>query len=156
VQFIVYSFVSDSKYMKYSVYFPLVGMCLVWNIFRRHGLRHRSMATRLLWSWVRIPREAWMFVCCVYCQVEVSATADHSSRGVLPTVARRVWSRNLMDKEAMRMPSAGKHNRQNHNTPAHRPRNHTLYNILPIWFVFQVTRKDLRSFLMMAGYCWNM
>jgi len=37
----------------------------------------------------------------VCCQVEVSATDDHSSRGVLPTVARRcVWSRNLENKEA--------------------------------------------------------
>jgi hypothetical protein len=32
----------------------------------------------------------------VCCQVEISATDDHSSRGVLPTVARRcVWLRNL-------------------------------------------------------------
>jgi hypothetical protein len=35
--------------------------------------------------------------------------------------------------------------------PAHRPRNHTLYDIPPIRFVFQVTQKDLRSSLMMAG-----
>jgi hypothetical protein len=27
--------------------------------------------------------------------------ADHLSRGVLPTVARRVWSRNLMSKEPL-------------------------------------------------------
>jgi hypothetical protein len=38
----------------------------------------------------------------------------------------------------------------------HRPRNHTLYDIPPIQFVFQVTQKDLRSYLMMAGYCHNM
>jgi hypothetical protein len=41
----------------------------------------------------------------------------------------------------------------NHDTPAHRPRHHTLYDIPPILFVFQVTQKDLRSSLMMAGYC---
>jgi len=29
------------------------------------GLRRRSTAARLLRSWVRIPRRAWMFVCCV-------------------------------------------------------------------------------------------
>jgi len=34
----------------------------------------------------------------VCCQLEVFATADHSSRGVLPTVVRRcVWSRNLVN-----------------------------------------------------------
>jgi hypothetical protein len=38
------------------------------------GLSHRSTAVRLLWSWVRIPPGAWMFVCCVCFQVEVSAT----------------------------------------------------------------------------------
>ena len=28
------------------------------------GLRRRSVAVRLLRSWVRIPPGAWMFVCC--------------------------------------------------------------------------------------------
>jgi hypothetical protein len=39
----------------------------------------------------------------VRCQVEVSVRrADRSSRGVLPTVARHcVWSRNLMNEEAV-------------------------------------------------------
>ena len=38
----------------------------------------------------------------VYCQVEVSGRADHSSRGVLPTVVRRcVWSRKLVNEEAL-------------------------------------------------------
>jgi hypothetical protein len=40
--------------------------------------------------------------------------------------------------------------------PAHRPRNHTLYDIPPIRFVFKVTQKNLRSSLMVAGYCRNM
>jgi hypothetical protein len=44
----------------------------------------------------------------------------------------------------------------NHDTPAHRPRNHTLYDMPPIRFVFPVTQKDLRRSLMMAGYCRNM
>jgi hypothetical protein len=48
---------------------------------------------------------------------------------------------------------AGKHNRQNHDTLAHRPYNHTLYDIPPNQFVFQVTQKELGSSLMMAGYC---
>jgi hypothetical protein len=34
--------------------------------------------------------------------------------------------------------------------------NHTLHDIPPIRFVFQVTQEDLRSSLMMAGYCRNM
>jgi hypothetical protein len=67
------------------------------------GLRRRSTAARLLRSWVLIPPRAWMFVCCVCCQVERSLRrADHSYRGILPTVARRcVWSRNLVDEEAI-------------------------------------------------------
>jgi hypothetical protein len=40
----------------------------------RH-LRCMSTAARLLRSWVRIPPGAWMVVCVVYCQVEVSATS---------------------------------------------------------------------------------
>jgi hypothetical protein len=35
----------------------------------------RSTAAQLLRSWVRIPPRAWMFVCVVFCQVEVSATS---------------------------------------------------------------------------------
>jgi hypothetical protein len=38
-----------------------------------HGIRRRSTATRLLRSWVRNPPGTWMFVCCVFCQVEVDA-----------------------------------------------------------------------------------
>jgi hypothetical protein len=45
---------------------------------------------------------------------------------------------------------------RNHNNLTYRPSNHTLYDIPPIRFVFQVTQKDLRSSLMMAGYCQNM
>ena len=126
------------------------------------GLRRRSAAARLLRLWVRIPPEAWMFVCCecfvlsgrglcdeliirleksywlwcvTVCDLETSwmrrpwptggcraknkqtnkqtnkwthnmKTANDSlrdsSRGVLPPVMRRcVWSRNLVNKEAM-------------------------------------------------------
>jgi hypothetical protein len=36
------------------------------------------------------------------------------------------------------------------------PRNHTLYDIPLIRFLFQVTEKDLKSSQMMAGYCRNM
>ena len=61
--------------------------------FRRspwpRGRRRESTAARLLGLRVRIPQGAWMSVSWVlffFCQVEVSATGNHSSRGVLPTV----------------------------------------------------------------------
>jgi hypothetical protein len=38
------------------------------------GLMRRSSAARPLRLWVRIPLEAWTFVCCECCQVEVPAT----------------------------------------------------------------------------------
>jgi len=54
------------------------------------GLRRRSTAARLLRLWFRNPMGAWMsVVCIVCCQIEVSAKADRSSRGVLSTVVRR-------------------------------------------------------------------
>jgi len=67
------------------------------------GLRRRSAAARLLRLWVRIPPVAWMSVCCDCCVLSCTQRrADHSSRGVLPTVVRRcVWSRNLVVEEAL-------------------------------------------------------
>ena len=41
-----------------------------------HGLRHRSAAARLLWSWVRIPPGAWMFVCCECCVLSGRGLCD--------------------------------------------------------------------------------
>ena len=40
------------------------------------GLRRRSTATRLLRSWVRIPRGAWMFVCCECCVLSGGGLCD--------------------------------------------------------------------------------
>ena len=59
---------------------------------------------RLLGLWVRIPpwRVCLSIVSVLCCQVEVSASAEHSTGGVLPTVLRRcMWSRILMNEEAM-------------------------------------------------------
>ena len=63
------------------------------------GLRLRSAAARSLRLWVRIPSGAWMYVVSVVCCQR--SEIDHSSRGILPTVARRcLWSRNLENEEA--------------------------------------------------------
>ena len=67
-------------------------------------LRRTSAAARLPRLWVRIPPGAWMSVyckCCVMSGRGLLGRADHSSRGVLPTVVRRcVWFRNPVN-EAM-------------------------------------------------------
>jgi hypothetical protein len=57
---------------------------------------------------------------------------------------------------ALIVPSVGTHNTRSHDNPAHRPRNHTLYDIPTLSCVFQVTQEDPISSLMMAGYCRNM
>jgi hypothetical protein len=62
-----------------------------------------AAATRLLRSWVWIPLGSWIFVCYECCLLSgrgLWRRADHSSRGVLPTVVRRcVWSRNLKNED---------------------------------------------------------
>jgi hypothetical protein len=66
------------------------------------GLRSRSTVTSLLRSWVRIPPgHGCLSVVCVV-RYRSLRRADHSSRGVLPIVSRRcVWSRNLVNEEAI-------------------------------------------------------
>ena len=83
--------VSWVKHLKY------VDSYLEWTLRRtcrflwQRGLRRRSAAALLLRLWFRIPPEAWMPVCCECCVVRQMPLrgADHSSRGVLPTVVRR-------------------------------------------------------------------
>jgi hypothetical protein len=65
--------------------------------------RHRSSAARLPRLWVRIPpmNGCLLWVLCVVSWKSLQR-ADHSSRGVVPTVVRRcVWFRNLVNEEAM-------------------------------------------------------
>ena len=77
------------------------------------GLRRRSATARWLRPWVRIPPGAWMFVCCECCVLSALRRADHSSRGVLPTVVRRcVWSRNLKNEEAMTRVGSQRHKKK--------------------------------------------
>jgi hypothetical protein len=57
---------------------------------RGHGLRRGTAAAHLLGLWFQNPPEAWMFVSCeCLCVVRQRSLrrADHSSRGVLPSVA---------------------------------------------------------------------
>ena len=67
------------------------------------GLRRRSTAARPLRLWVRIPPEAWMFVCCECCVLSDRGLCD----GLItrPQKSYRlwhvvVWSINLENEEA--------------------------------------------------------
>ena len=53
------------------------------------GVRRRSAAVRLVRLWVRILPRVWMFVLC-FARYGSLRRADHSARGVLPTVVIRV------------------------------------------------------------------
>jgi hypothetical protein len=62
-----------------------------------HGLRRRSLASRLLRSWVRIPLGAWMFVCCECCVLWGRGLRD----GLItrPEESYRLWRLVLCDQE---------------------------------------------------------
>ena len=64
----LYSLKQDGCTDIYFIYrlFKKVLVIECWSQWPR-GLRRRSAAARLLRSWVRIPRGAWMFVCCECC-----------------------------------------------------------------------------------------
>jgi len=53
------------------------------------GLRRRSAAARLLRSWVRIPRGAWMFVCCECCVLSGRGLCDELI--TRPEESYRLW-----------------------------------------------------------------
>jgi hypothetical protein len=61
------------------------------------GLRRRSSAARLLRSWVRIPTEAWMFVCCEFCVLSGRGFCD----GLItrPEKSYRMWRGAVCDEE---------------------------------------------------------
>jgi hypothetical protein len=52
-------------------------------------LRRRSSAASLLRLWVRIPQEAWMFVCCEYCVLSGRGLCDGLI--TLPEESYRLW-----------------------------------------------------------------
>jgi len=61
------------------------------------GLRRRSSAARLPRLWVRIPPEAWMFVCCECCVLSGSGLCD----GLItrPEESYRLWRVVVCDQE---------------------------------------------------------
>ena len=82
------------------------------------GLRRRSAAARLLRSWVRIPPEAWMFVCCDCCVLSGRGICDELI--TRPEESYRLWCVVVCDLETSKMrrpwPTLGrsaKENKQN-------------------------------------------
>ena len=61
------------------------------------GLRRRSAAARLLRSWVRIPPEAWMFVCCECCVLSGRGLCDELITH--PEESYRLWCVVVCDEE---------------------------------------------------------
>ena len=61
------------------------------------GLRRRSSAARLLRMWVRIPPEAWLFVCCEYCVLSRRSLCD----GLItrPEESYQLWRVVVCDQE---------------------------------------------------------
>jgi hypothetical protein len=87
-----------------STYRPIKQRTIFYRSQWPRGLRRGSAAARLLRLLVRIPTGGTDVCreCCVCCQVEVSEKRWLLVRGVLPTVVRRrVWSRNLVNEEAL-------------------------------------------------------
>jgi hypothetical protein len=65
------------------------------------GLRRRSAAARLLRSWVRNPRAAWMFVCCRCCVLSGRGLCDELI--TRPEESYRLWCVVVCDLETSRM-----------------------------------------------------
>ena len=65
------------------------------------GLRRRSVAACLLRSWVRIPPEAWMFVCCKCCVLSGRGLCDELI--TRPEESYRLWCVVVCDLETSRM-----------------------------------------------------
>ena len=81
------------------------------------GLRRRSAAVRLLRSWVRIPPEAWIFVCCE-CRV-LSGRGLCGGLITRPEESYRLWCvvvcdlENLKNEEAMTCVGSQRHSKKN-------------------------------------------
>ena len=64
------------------------------------GLSRRSAAARLLRSWVRIPPEAWMFVCCECCVLSGRGLCDELI--TRPEESYRLWCVIVCDLENLK------------------------------------------------------
>jgi hypothetical protein len=58
------------------IYIYIYIYCLFLLTYWPRGLRRRSVAARLLRSWVRTPLGAWIFVCCDCCVLSVRGLCD--------------------------------------------------------------------------------
>ena len=65
------------------------------------SLRRRSTAARLLRSWVRIPPETWMFVCCECCVLSGRVLYDELI--TRPEESYRMWCVVMCDLQTSRM-----------------------------------------------------
>jgi hypothetical protein len=65
------------------------------------GLMRRSAAARLLRSWVRIPRRAWIFVCCECCVLLGKGLCDELI--TRPEESYLLWCVVVCDLETSRM-----------------------------------------------------
>ena len=82
-------------------------ICIIIQVYllcrsqRSRGLRRRSTAARLLWSWVRIPPGAWMFVCCECCVLSGRGFCD----GLItrPEKSYRLWCVAVCDLETTKI-----------------------------------------------------
>jgi len=91
------------------------------------GLRRRSAAARLLRSWVRIPPEAWIFVCCECRVLSGRGLCDELiTRPTYCSASLCVRSRNLKNEEAMTRVGSQRHKKKIYTTysyfSTHHPR----------------------------------
>ena len=97
--------------LRYFEKWGMTGRCRWQRILRR-----RAVAVRLLGLCIRIPPGLLVSVCREYCVVRSLRRADYLSSGVLPKVVRRcVWSRNLMNKQAVTRVGPQRHRHKKKN-----------------------------------------
>jgi hypothetical protein len=75
---------------------------------------------------------------------------------VFTNICTNIYGVKILLKDLMFIPCISDVLEEKTNNPAHRPRNHTLYDIPTLSLYFQVTQEDPISSLMMVGYCRNM
>jgi len=145
----------QQRSVQLRLHWPYTVQSTVWRLrcrFQRpRGLRCKCAATRLLRWWVRILPGPWTSVCrkCSWFDnpqhLRSLRRADHWSRGVLTTVVLRcVWSRNLMNEEAMAGFGPQRH-RKIEKVSLHKP----LKLLKPIYRVTFILRKLLWPFLVL-------